>query len=519
MNYLRIFFLTSFFIVSSLLISTHLYGQSKTDLLENVAFIPLPQKISSTGKFYTLKEKPKLAILQPQEEAMMPICRIMGINWEQISNNRFSIQSSDTELLGDIRMSIDESKFDKKESYKLQIEEDYITITAGDAAGVWRGWQTLYQIILFQKADGKSVYIIPTGTIEDEPYYEYRGVMLDVARHFFSVEEVKAFIDQIAMYKINYLHLHLTDDQGWRIEIDAWPNLTKIGGSKEVGGGDGSYYTKLDYKELVRYAAERFITIVPEVDMPGHTNAALASYPELNCDDKAPLLYTGTKVGFSSLCVDKDITYKFIGDVVREIAEITPGPYFHIGGDESDATEPQDYVKFINKVAEIVKKNNKTMIGWDDISTADLSENWVAQHWHKKENGIAAKKKGGSVIMSPASRAYLDMKYDTTTELGLKWAGLIEVDHGYDWYPEKYVDGISKDDILGVEAPLWSETIDDSDDIEFLAFPRILGYAEIGWSKSKDRNWNDYKLRLAKQAPVFELMGINFYRSTKVKWR
>ena len=168
--------------------------------------------------------------------------------------------------------------------------------------------------------------------------------MLDVSRHFFTVDQVKRYIDQLALYKINKLHLHLSDDQGWRIAIDSWPRLATYGGSTQVGGGQGGYYTKADYKEIVRYAASRHLEVVPEIDMPGHTNAALASYAELNCDGVAPPLYTGTEVGFSSLCVGKDVTYDFVDDVIRELAAITPGRYLHIGGDEAHSTSHEDYV-------------------------------------------------------------------------------------------------------------------------------------------------------------------------------
>ena len=197
--------------------------------------------------------------------------------------------------------------------------------------------------------------------------------MLDVARHFLSVDEVKRYVDLMAIHKLNRLHLHLADDQGWRIEIGSWPNLAAHGGSTEVGGGAGGFYTHAQYSELVRYAAERFITIVPEIDMPGHTNAALASYAELNCDGVAPPLYTGIEVGFSALCVDKEITYTFIDDVVREIAAITPGPWFHIGGDEVKTLAPERYARFIERVQTIVQSHGKQMIGWDEIAAADAA--------------------------------------------------------------------------------------------------------------------------------------------------
>ena len=249
-----------------------------------------------------------------------------------------------------------------QEGYKIQIEEGEITVLAETEHGHFNGIQTLRQLIESGSFHEKSV-AIASGTITDKPEYSYRGAMLDVARHFFTVKDVKRYIDLIAQYKLNHLHLHLSDDQGWRIEIKSWPKLTTIGGSTEVGGGEGGFYTQEDYKEIVAYAKKKFVTIVPEIDVPGHTNAALASYPELNCNGKSPELYTGIEVGFSTLCTDKEIVYTFLDDVVREISEMTPGPYFHIGGDESHVTELKDYIPFIERTAKIVEKHGKQVIG------------------------------------------------------------------------------------------------------------------------------------------------------------
>uniref|UniRef100_UPI003567DB72 family 20 glycosylhydrolase n=1 Tax=Draconibacterium sp. TaxID=1965318 RepID=UPI003567DB72 len=332
------------------------------------------------------------------------------------------------------------------------------------------------------------------------------------------VEEVKQFIDFLAMYKMNVLHLHLSDDQGWRIEIKSWPKLTEIGGQTEVGGGEGGFYTQEQYKELVQYAADRQIMIVPEIDMPGHTNAALASYAELNCDGKARELYTGTEVGFSTLCTDKEITYQFIDDVIRELAEITPGEYIHIGGDESHVTAHDDYVYFVNRVQEIVKKHGKKIIGWDEIANAKLIDDVTVQFWADVENTTMGVAKGAQVLMSPAARAYLDMQYDSTTHLGLHWAGYIEVDHGYDWDPATLVEGITKENILGIEAPLWSETVTNIDEVEYMVFPRLPGYAEIGWTAPGERSWDEYKTRLAKHGKRFEALGIDYYKSALVPW-
>jgi hexosaminidase len=252
--------------------------------------------------------------------------------------------------------------------------------------------------------------------------------------------------------------------------------------------------------------------------MPGHTNAALASYPELNCNGKATELYTGTKVGFSTLCTSKEITYKFIDDVVRELASLTPGPYIHIGGDESHATKIEDYIPFINRVQDIVLKHGKKVIGWDEIALTTLRPEATAQHWANVKNAKLAVGQGAKILMSPATKAYVDMKYDSTTTLGLHWAAYIEVDSAYNWDPAKLVPGIGKDNILGVEAALWSETVTKMADIEYLVFPRLPGYAEIGWTPSEARSWDEYKVRLAKHGERFKAMGINFYKSPRVPW-
>ena len=317
---------------------------------------------------------------------------------------------------------------------------------------------------------------------------------------------------------MNALHLHLSDDQGWRIEIKSWPNLAIHGGSTQVGGGKGGYYTQEQYSDIVKYAKKHYIIIVPEIDMPGHTNAALASYAELNCDDKARELYTGTKVGFSTLCTTKEITYKFIDDVFRELSALTPGPYIHIGGDESNSTKKEDYIPFVNRVQEIVAANGKQVIGWDDISIATIKPNSVAQHWSNVKNANAAAAQGAKIIMSPAKKAYLDMQYDKTTKLGLHWAAYIEVDSAYIWDPATRIPGIKKENILGVEGALWTETITNMDEIEYMVFPRLPGLAEVGWTATPSRNWNEYKLRLAKHGERFKAMEINYYQSKLVPW-
>lgn len=487
--------------------------KTSTDLTKT-AFIPKPVSVVATGKTFTFSTG---TVIYVQEETEAT-GKYLSESIKRISGLNLQTEIWEDEPAKGIFFYLTEERPDLgTEGYEMSIEENRIKITAQTRAGSFNACQTLLQalpVTIFAGAELSAA----TGTITDYPVYGYRGAMLDVARHFFNVEEVKQFIDYLAMYKMNHLHLHLSDDQGWRIEIKSWPKLTEIGGSLEVGGGPGGFYTQEQYAEIIDYAMVRNITIVPEIDMPGHTNAALASYPELNCDGKARPLYTGTEVGFSTLCTGKEITYRFVEDVIRELAEITPGPYIHIGGDESHVTPLEDYIPFINRVQEIVAAQGKKVIGWDEIANAVISDSTVIQFWDNVENTTKGFQQGAKVLMSPASKAYLDMKYDSTTTLGLHWAGYIEVDKGYLWNPEELVPGLTKDKIIGVEAPLWSETVANMHDVEYMVFPRLPGYAEIGWTAPPARNWDDYKVRLAKHGLRYNEMDINYYASPLVPW-
>jgi hexosaminidase len=399
------------------------------------------------------------------------------------------------------------------EGYQLIISSDRLTLQAFQPAGIFYGVQTLRQ--LFHTLPDRTVSL-PALSITDSPRFAFRGAMLDVARHFFSVEDVKHYIDLISHYKINRLHLHLTDDQGWRIEIKSWPKLTETGASTQVNGGGGGFYTQEQYKDIVEYARSHYVTIIPEIDTPGHTNAALASYPELNLSEEAPPIYEGIEVGFSSLGINMEVTYTFLDDVIRELAAITPGPYIHIGGDEAKSTSEADYKLFIKRFQAIVYSHNKIPIGWAEIGEAELDPRTLAQHWQ----GAAyqeAKKQGCKIILSPGNKTYLDMKYDESSPLGLNWAGYVSVKDSYDWEPGSYMDGLAESDIIGIEAPIWSETLVTMKDIEFMAFPRLPGLAELAWSP-KNKGWEEYKVRLGKHGRHLKSLNINFFRSPDISW-
>ena len=484
--------------------------------------IPKPDSLLATGSSFRLTKETQIIIENGNDE-LKKVGQFLANKLKPATGFDPAINVSDkNNTPNTINFFISNNKKQLgEEGYELTIKEDYIQLEGNSAAGVFRGVQTLVQLLpetIEKKTLQTGPWEIASGTIYDFPNYEYRGAMIDVSRHFFGVEKVKEYIDHLTRYKMNYLHIHLTDDQGWRIEIKKWPNLTKRGGSTQVGGGKGGFFTQEDYKEIVKYAADRFITIVPEIDMPGHTNSALASYAELNCDGKATELYTGIEVGFSTLCTRNENTYQFVDDVIKEIVAMTPGPYIHIGGDESHSTKKEDYIYFVDRVQDIVNKHGKIMMGWDEIVEIDLKPNSIAQYWAEKENAQAAVKQNVKVLMSPASKAYLDMKYDSTTTLGLNWAGFIEVDTGYMWSPAGLVSGVNKENILGIECPLWTETVSDLDELEYLVFPRLMGYAEIGWTKQEDRNWEDYKVRLGNHQARLEALDINYYPSKLVPW-
>ncbi len=492
-----------------------------TDLTkENL--IPKPVSVQATADVFELTKATGIYV-EGESEELLQIGQYLK---EKISpSTGFELKVSSTKgdpASGSIYLATSETDATLgEEGYELTISEDLLKVVAAKPAGLFRGIQTIRQLLPV-KVDSAEVkkgpWEISTGTIRDYPTYPFRSAMLDVARHFFSVDDVKRYIDLIACYKLNVLHLHLSDDQGWRIEIKSWPNLATHGGSKQVGGGKGGYYTQEQYKDIIKYAADRYITIVPEIDWPGHINAALASYPELNCNGKAPALYTGTEVGFSTACVNKEITYKFVDDVIRELSELTPGPYIHIGGDESHATKKKDFIRFVNKSQEIVLAHGKKPIGWEELAQGTVQPGTVVQYWSNATHANSAVKQGARLIMSPAKKMYLDMSYDSTSELGLHWAAYIEVDSAYIWDPATIAKGITQDNILGIESPLWSETLLTMEDIEYMAFPRLIGHAEIGWTPASARSWDEYKVRLGKHGPRLTAKGINFYKSKLVPW-
>lgn len=458
-----------------------------------------------------------------------------------------AVPTSETEASsGTVRLRVEPGG--APESYRLVATEASVTIIGADAAGLFYGIQTLGQLITQATPDGEH-WIIPAITIDDAPRFAYRGVMLDVARHFHGVDTVKAYIDRASSLKVNALHLHLTDDQGWRLQLHSRPELTAASSGNSVGGDPGGFFTQDEYREIVAYAADHHMIVVPEVDVPGHTHAVSLAYPELN---EEPVLsehileiareyggalpvngtdYDGMAVGFSSLKIHDERTYAFLTDVLTEIAALTPAPYLHVGGDEALGTDAADFAHFMERVTAIVASLGKTPVAWHEAGSAQgLAPGTIGQYWGfvTPLDGMDEKSRtfvrgGGRLILSPADAIYLDMKFDAESPLGLTWArGVTSAQRAYEWDPASVIEGVGDDDILGVEAPLWTETVRDLAAIDALAFPRIAAAAEAAWSPaaaaSDLRTWDSFRTRVGALGPLWTRQGIAFTPLAEIAW-
>jgi hexosaminidase len=483
--------------------------------------VPEPASLTlASGDAFALKDSASIVVESANAEVSRTAEQLASL-LRPSTGFAIPISSSAASVPGAIVLRLSADTALGAEGYRLTVSRDSVRVTANAPAGLFHGVQTLRQLLPSQIESHMTLkpmaWMVPAVTITDRPRYSWRGAMLDVARHFFSVREVKQYVDLLALYKMNVLHLHLADDQGWRIEIKSRPKLAAAGGVTQGGGGPGGYFTQDEYREIVRYAQERYITIVPEIDMPGHTNAALIAHPELSCSKRPPAPYTGTDVGWSTLCANKEETYTFVDDVVREIAALTPGRYFHMGGDENPILTKEEYIKFVQRTQDIVARHGKLMVGWEEIAQARLLPTTLAQAW-KTDSAAAAVQYGAKVILSPGKRTYLDMKYTQTTELGQTWAGLIEVRDAYDWDPATFIKGVTEANIVGVEAPIWTESMRNITAVEYLAVPRLPALAEVAWTPQSSRTWDSFRTRLAAHAPRWNFLGVNYYRSPQIPW-
>ena len=469
---------------------------------------------------------------------------------------------------GNILVSLAPDRDLGAEGYRLDVRSGGVELTAATSAGLFHGVQTIRQLLppwVESATVRPGPWTMPGVRVVDRPRYAYRGVMLDIARHFQPPAAVKRLIDDAAAYKLNVLHLHLSDDQGFRIAIEGRPELTEIGGQFSVDNDPGGSWTQREYVDVVKYAAKRHMTVVPEVDSPGHTNAIAMAYnagptptnpvyPDLNCGAHHPPEWNlGFSVGYSALCPESEHTWAVMSDIIEQLSAMSPGPYYHLGGDEvpRSVLSRERYAAFVDRESRIVADRGKTVMGWAEISAAGFDRPGapagVAQFWNKGDptgpDGDTARvavQKGMKVVLSPASHTYLDMKQVADSPLGLSWAGVLDVSHFYHWSgstsdPGTYIPGrtaagvrlpaVTDADILGVEAPIWSETLKTLADVEFQAFPRLPATAELGWSPAYDpvdapqRTLASFVERVAARGTGWQLRHQNFHASPQVPWR
>ena len=428
------------------------------------------------------------------------------------------------------------------EGYRLRVDADGIRIDAATPAGAFYGERTLRQLVS-RDADG---YFLPFVDIRDAPRFAHRGIMLDIARHFQSVEVVERLIERAADLKFNALHLHLTDDQAWRLALETHPELARHGSATSIGGDAGGFYSADDVRRIVTHAARHHMVVVPEIDLPGHTHAVGLSHPELVADPvlapsvvevverfggglpRAGAPYTGLAVGFSSFDAHAPRLEEFLHEVFAEVASLFPGPYLHLGGDEALGTSNEDYRSIVDMAVRAVAATGRTAIAWHEAGAADLPREAVFQYWgflsptdEHAELVARAASRGGSFILSPADAVYLDMKYDEETAAGLTWAnGPTSVERSYSWDPSDVI-AVPEERILGVETAVWTETIADEATLEHMVFPRIASAAEAAWSRplgSPERSWERFRDRLAGLGALWDAEGIRFFRSPEIPW-
>ena len=439
------------------------------------------------------------------------------------------------------------------EDYRLEVSETGVRVQARSDQGVFRGLTTLLQLIC-ASMDDTGVATLDAVVVRDAPRYAWRGLSVDVVRTFFSPEQLHRVIDIMALFKMNVLHLHLTDDQGWRIEIPGWPKLTDVGAAGAAGDRPGGHYTRRQFCDLIDYAAERFITVIPEIDMPGHCGAAIRSYPSL-----------AVSPGGSLLDPDHPGVLDFAAGVIAAIADLTPGPFIHLGGDEAFGMPPDSYRRFVDSVRSMAIACGMQPIFWQEAARSTIGSSDIVQHWLvldppleamflegdltsapddlgipieilsavaemfrvSQEDVAKASARGAQVLLSPASHLYLDRPYaESSTDpaqvslqrrLGLKVYPRHSVEEAFAWDPVPRGDDTPVA-VAGIEAAIWCETIASIEELEFMLLPRLPGIAERAWSPSPGARWEQYRIRLGAQAPLWASRGWTYFTSSLVDW-
>lgn len=516
-----------------------MFALSGTSRAGNIKIVPRPA-VAETQKGYFRLTVNTPVIIRENNDTLLSAATVFNGQMQKHTGMRFEIKASGKKN-GSINIYTDPS-IGNEEAYVLEIKKNRIDVTGASPKGVFYALQSLRQMVPVEK--GMSGYDIPAVIINDSPAFPYRGVMLDVVRHFFTPDEVKEFIDILSLHKINTLHWHLTDDQGWRIQIDKYPLLTEIGSIRSetvIGHGgrknltfDGKpygkyYYTKDEIRDIVDYAGKRFITVIPEVEMPGHATAALAAYPELGCTGGPYEVWTRWGVNDEVFCAGKEETFGFMEDVLDEVLELFPSEYIHVGGDEcpknrwekcqncqqriadqnlKNEHELQSY--FIIRIEKYLNGKGKKLIGWDEILDGGVTRTATIMSWRGASGGIKAAKMGNMAIMVPNNHCYFDYYQSKDTENEpLSIGGHVPVETAYALDP---CAGLTEDEskyIMGVQCNLWTEYIPDKDHLEYMLLPRLAALAEIGWSYG-NTDYDDFKARMDNLRKLYDVNGYNY---------
>ncbi|MGB2868866.1 MAG: family 20 glycosylhydrolase [Bacteroidota bacterium] len=505
---------------------------------QSVSFIPKPQKVQVSKGTFTLNSKTRL-VVDAQSKVVGEVARLFQTQLRKVTG--FPFQSVSVTSLTNVGNTIFlTDRLPKRrlgnEGYQIHIKRNSITLAAPTAAGLFYAVQTFFQLLPAEVERGtlvKSDWKIACVDIQDIPRFPWRGMHLDVCRHFFSKEFVKHYLDLMAAYKLNTFHWHLTEDQGWRIEIKKYPRLTEIGSQRAETMGDstphGGFYTQEDIREIVAYAKQRFITVVPEIEMPGHSTAALAAYPELSCTGGPFKVGTVWGVYNDLYCAGNEKTFEFLQDVLTEVMDLFPGQFIHLGGDEcpkvrwascpkcqarmkneglKDERELQSY--FIKRMEKFVNSKGKRIIGWDEILEGGLAPNAAVMSWRGTQGGIDAARSGHDVVMTPTDYCYFDYYqglYGEPKAIG----GYLPIDsiYLYEPVPEKLSDDDAKH-ILGAQANMWTEYLPAQQNVEYMLLPRMLALSEVVWSPKSYRDLGDFTARLPAQYDRLAARGVNF---------
>ncbi|MEC3876781.1 family 20 glycosylhydrolase [Chryseobacterium salviniae] len=522
-----------FLLIFSVLFPTLFFGQNKLNL------IPYPQKVELKTGDFEISENTLFVGDKKSNEYKYFVDNFKKIYPKNSSKNIKKAKPNFISLLLNKDLKID-NKREFNSNYIINISNEMIMVIGKNPEGLFQGTQTLLQLIK-NSEDGK----IPALEIQDSPKFQWRGMHLDVSRHFFTVEEVKQYIDYLAMYKLNTFHWHLTDDQGWRIEIKKYPKLTQIGSKRKesmIGAYvdntfDGKpygpyFYTQDQIKEVVKYAQERHITVVPEIEMPGHALAALSAYPNLACT-KGPF-EPATKWGvFDDVFCPKEETFTFLENVLDEVIALFPSQYIHIGGDECPKTRwkecphCQELIKknnlkdehglqsyFIQRIEKYVNSKGRKIIGWDEILEGGLAPNAAVMSWTGIKGGVEAAKSGHFAVMTPGSYCYFDhYQGDPATEPNA-FGGFTPLDKVYSYNPiPEELNAQQSKYILGVQANLWTEYILDFKQVQYMIFPRLFALSEVGWGTSDLNNYKEFEGRVIHEFKNLDKLGINYAKS------